>query len=178
MQFLWQLLTLFSWFLLFFKSVIIQLWIKKARVSTPVSCGNWNLISRIKREWKKKPTLKLTSRKWTLVAKSWLRKISCLCFIQGIRIKMPLQNSSRLALYLSKVLEKRKKKGIKKRLHCEGTLCQLFLFEATQLVCGAAGFNFRSDSKGLPLLLLDSARNTLLEKVRKGRISHLTFLKG
>lgn len=99
---------MFSWFLLFFKSVIIQLWIKKARVSTPVSCGNWNLISRRKREGKKKPLkliMNISSQK--LMTKNLLP-----LFGPGKKnIKMSLQSSSRLALYLSRVLEKGKKRN-------------------------------------------------------------------
>ena len=30
-------------------------------------------------------------------------------------------------------------------------------------MCGEAGFNFRSNSKGLPLLIFESVRKTLLE---------------
>lgn len=45
-----KLLTLFSWFLLFWRSVMTQLWMKKASVRTPVSWGNRILNSK----WRKK----------------------------------------------------------------------------------------------------------------------------
>lgn len=41
-----ELLTLFSWFLLFWRSVMTQLWMKKASVRTPVSWGNRILNSK------------------------------------------------------------------------------------------------------------------------------------
>lgn len=77
---------------------------------------------------------------------------------------MPLQSSSRLALYLSKVLEnKTKQKKESREDYSVRVLYIRYSCLVTQLMCGEAGFNFRSNSKGLPLLIFESVRKTLLE---------------